>query len=200
MCIRDSDGDLLFNGSLGMKNTIAVRADLFDSLQIFYTGRMFENPYTDIVGREHFGITKNKKLAENIIKCLDDAVDKPAPHINTCFELFNQLERRLGLLIEHKLTTEHIKTWLEQNAADEKYIRINLGQVNFAELVQLICSHWQSFAENIQLEKEEFRVKCLTINKRERRYLAHPIKAEAEGYEFSESSTKLIRQVLEALD
>lgn len=193
------EGDLFFSGSLGMKNTIAVRADLFDSLQIFYTGRMFENPYTDSIGREYFGITKNKRLAENIIKCLDNSVDKPAHHINTCYELFNKLERGLGMLIEQKLTSQQIKTWLEQNAVENKYTKLNLGQVNFVELVKLICSHWQSFAKDIQLEKEELRFKCLKINKKERRYLAHPIKAEAEGYVFSESSTILIKQVLRAL-
>jgi hypothetical protein len=192
-------GDLFFNGSLGMKNTIAVRGDLFDSIQILYTGRMFENAYDDVMGRVHFGIEKNLKFAENIIKCLDAAVSKSVIYETKCYEMFSQLERRLGLLIESKLSSADVVVWIDEHSRENEYKRTNLGQLNFIELSKIICSHWTTFDSHIALDKEPFRLKCNAINKRERRYLAHPIKAETDGYDFSENSNQLISEVLKAL-
>jgi hypothetical protein len=193
------EGDLFFHGSLGMKNTIAVRGELFDSIQFLYTGRLFENPYTDIMGRLHYGITKNMRLAENVIKCLDSAIGKPVAHETMCYELFSQLERRLGLIIESKLTVKQISEWIDDNCKEASYLRSNLGQLNFSDLVKIICSHWNIFDSSVQLDKEVFRAKCNGINKKERRYLAHPIKAENEGYEFSQDSYRLIDDVLKSI-
>jgi ABC-type cobalt transport system substrate-binding protein len=192
-------GDLFFKGSLGMKNTIAVRGDRFDSVQILYTGDMFINPFTDMMGRMHYGLQKNIKFAENIISYLDAAISKPMLYEAKCYELFNQLERRLGLLIEKQLSTEQILTWIKEHSEQVKLIRSNLGQLNFIELTNIICSHWKMFDSQILMDKEAFRHKCNGINKKERRYLAHPIKALRDGYNFSENSTLLIKQVLEAL-
>jgi hypothetical protein len=193
------DGDSFFTGSLGMKHTIAVRGDRFDSAQILYTGDMFENARTDVAGRVHYGIEKNVKFAANIIKYLDSAISKPVIHVTKCFELFNQLERRLGLLIENQLSTEQVIAWINENSEHVKFERTNLGQLNFIELTNIICSHWKIFDSKIDIDKEAFRHKCNGINKKERRYLAHPIKAVTDGYNFSENSTLLIIQVLGAL-
>jgi hypothetical protein len=192
-------GDMFFNGSLGFKNTIAVRGDRFDSIQILYTGRMFENAYDDVMGRTHFGIEKNLKFAENIIKCLDSAISKPEHYETKCYELFSQLERRLGLLIESKLSSAKVEEWIDEHATKSEYKRTNLGQLNFMELSNIICSHWTTFDGHIVVDKEQFRFKCKAINRRERRYLAHPIKAERDGYIFSENSSQKINEVLKAL-
>lgn len=193
------EGDLLFHGSIGMKNTIVVRGDFFESSQFLYTGDLFENPRTDIKGRMHYGIRKNTRFAENIIKCLDSSISKFEAHETKCYELFSQLERQLGILIELHLSIEQINTWIEDNCQDSKFKRTNLGQLNFLELVKIICSHWKDFNNHIFLDKEQFRVKCNRFNKKERRYLAHPIKAESEGYEFNDHANQLIKEVLEAI-
>jgi hypothetical protein len=192
-------GDLYFHGELGMRNTIAVRGDLFNSVQILYSGELFFNSRKDLFGRLHHGINENIRFAENIIKCLSSAVKKSEDHEVKCYELFSSLERRLGILIKSKLKESQINIWIDDNSHQAKFTRSNLGQLNFLELVKIICSHWESFSQSILLDKEEFRLKCKGINKRERRFLAHPIKAENEGYEYSEYSYCIIKEVNEAL-
>ena len=193
------EGDLFFHGSLGMRNTIAVRGELYDSIQVLYTGDLFENSRTDMMGRLHHGINENKQFAKNIIQCIDDAIDKPEAHEATCYELFSQLERQLGILIDAHLNEEQINQWIDGNCQDSHYKRTNLGQLNFLELVKIISSHWRYFDSYLLLEKEEFKAKCNGINKKERRYLAHPIKAENDGYKYSEQSYRLIKDVLKAI-
>ena len=193
------EGDMFFHGAIGMKNTIVVRGDLFDSCQLLYSGHLFENPRTDFEGRMHYGISKNIRFAENVIKCLDSAISKSEAHETKCYELFSQLERQLGILIDTHLSEIQINQWIDDNCQDSNYKRANLGQLNFLDLVKIISSHWRYFDSYLLLEKEEFKAKCNGINKKERRYLAHPIKAENDGYEYSEHSYRIIKDVLNAL-
>jgi hypothetical protein len=193
-------GDRPSKGVLGRKNAVAVLRRTATEFSIFLGGSALDAPM-DTVGGVLPGIEMNQELALRILKSLHEAAQGNR-YLNQAYSAFSQLERDLGRMINEVLCREcgsdRIEGCFPKRVMD--HIRTKAGPVyslaNYDDLVDIILNNWIYFQVIFKgTSKDKVKTKLQGLNYKYRRHLAHPHKAEQEGFVFRDADVSEIRNI-----
>jgi hypothetical protein len=204
-----TEGDEPTHGNLGRKNAVAVRTSGNRECLIVLAG-FFLNDSVEIDGRRVSpGFEDNEVFANNLIDLLTFQARSKSDHI-IAYELFRELELRLGRMIQDTLTVgtvngdfsdlipEQIRSKLV--APDGK---LDYSRATYIHLVAILKALWPKFERHFSdpagrhLTRDEVIKPLFEINGAQRVYLAHPHKAEQHNIKFGLQDVAAIRQALD---
>jgi hypothetical protein len=185
---------------LGRKNAAAVLRHTATEHSIFLGGSALDAP-TDTLGGTLPGIQANPVLAIRLLQALHNATQGNR-YLNDAYASFSQLERDLGKLISDVLSTasngasieqyfpEHVKQHMQAKRG------ISLSLANYDDLTDIILENWDLFQSVfIGASRSQVKRQLQRLNYKYRRQLAHPHKAEQEGFIFKNTDVDAIRDV-----
>jgi hypothetical protein len=193
-------GDLRSKGILGRKNAVAVLRRTATEFSIFLGGDALGAP-TETFGGFLPGIEANQDLALRLLKALHEAAQGNR-YLNEAYSAFSQLERDLGKLILDVLSrassANDIEKYFPKRVMD--HLRtpsgVNYSLANYDELVDIILANWDDFRRVFtDTSKNKMKKQLQSLNYKYRRHLAHPHKAEQEGFVFKPEDVVEIRNV-----
>jgi hypothetical protein len=194
------DGDLPSKGVLGRKNAVAVLRRTATEFSIFLGGSAIEAPGQTLGGFLP-GIEANRAFALRLLQALHDATQGHR-YLNQAYPAFSQLERDLGKLIASVLSrasgADSIEKYFPKRAIDHMQAKggISYSLATYDDLVDIILENWPLFqAVFIGNSKGQVKRHLQRVNYKYRRHLAHPHKAEQEGFIFRSTDVNEIRDV-----
>jgi hypothetical protein len=193
-------GDLPSKGVLGRKNAVAVLRRTASEFSIFLGGNALDAP-TETIGGVLPGIEENKTLALRLLQALHEATQGNR-YLNQAYSAFSQLERDLGKLISDVLfrasNTVSIENYFPKRVIDHTLTKggISYSLANYDDLADIILENWNYFRTVfIGASKGKVKKRLQSLNYKYRRPLAHPHKAEREGFVFKNTDVDEIRSV-----
>ncbi len=204
------EGDLPAVGNLGRKNAVAVRLARGRQCLIALSGS-FLRDRTRTLGGTTPGLEDNVRFAENLI---DELTEHGRTHINhalSAFELFCELEVRLGEILETGLTrrsgSSNFFELLPPNV--RKRLRTKFGMLDYSrafysDLVTILEQYWADFQRYfLSATGESMSPSAVMESLREvnelRKYLAHPAKAQQEKRKITASDVEKLRCALDLI-
>jgi hypothetical protein len=195
-------GDEFPQGVLGKKDTVAVLRRTPKEFSIFLGGDAISATAETTLGETiGDGIQANRTFALRLLQALHDATQGHR-YLNQAYPAFSQLERDLGQLIYIVLSrasgSDSIEKYFPEWVIDhiqakggKKYSR-----ATYDDLVDIVLENWNLFqAVFIEISKGQVKKQLQRVNYKYRRHLAHPHKAEQEGFVFRETDVNEIRGV-----
>ena len=193
-------GDRPSKGILGRKNAAAVVRRTSTEFSIFLGGSALDSP-TETFGGTLPGIDANRPLALRLLQTLHDATQGNRC-LNTAYAAFSQLERDLGKLISDVLTKASggnlIEKFFPEHVKDHTRAKggISFSLANYDDLVDIVLENWSLFQPLfIGASKTKVKKQLQSLNYKYRRLLAHPHKAEQEGFVFKSTDVADIQNV-----
>jgi hypothetical protein len=205
------EGDWETRGNLGKKNAIAVRRLRNNENVFVLTGSFFDDP-TKTMGGILPSIQDNRGFATNLIEKLDTLTRRSFASSASAYELFRELEARIGELIESVLSRVSsdgsFVTLLPPKIQEKlrpKPDQIDFSLATFVQLVTIIKDLWPRFARFFidktgqPLGRELVTTPLFNINTHQRRYFAHPHKAKQQGLTLTAEDVAELKSMLEIL-
>jgi hypothetical protein len=205
----DVTTDFSIAGNLGQRNAVAVRRN-HESQNLLVISGFFLNDRVETSGGVLPGFEDNVRFAESVIDFLTLKAQRKTQYVMTAYELFRELERRLGILIEsvlrRRISEEYFFNSIPASIREKMRTqngRFDYSLATYAHLVQIIKAQWEEFEPFFavfpsQQSKHSSAIGLLfKINMGQRVYLAHPHKASQQNVEFGPSDVALIKQALD---
>jgi hypothetical protein len=194
------DRDYPSNGVLGQKNAVAVLRRTAIEFSIFLGGSALDAP-TETFGGTLPGIEANPILPVRLLQALHDATQGNR-YLNDAYASFSRLERDLGKLISDVLSKasngNSIEQYFPAHVKDHTNAKggISFSLANYDDLTDIILENWDLFQPVfIETSKNQVKRQLQRLNYKYRRHLAHPHKAEQEGFIFKSADVDAIRDV-----
>lgn len=194
-------GDLIDLPPPGVRPAVAAVRRTDNELQLVISGSALRDP-TETLGGVLPNIHDNAVFAERVVQMLHEHGARKSRLRGDAYELFFQIERALGSVVQKVLAPELSQDWLKR-APD--WVRKELengrgaewGRATFKHLAAIIYDDWLSFARAFAgTSRDDFRALFYGINAEERRYLAHPHRSHVEGTEFGPEALERLRKAL----
>jgi hypothetical protein len=198
------DGDLIYRGNLGQRNAVAVvQRQNGRCLIIAMTGRILSDRAQVLAGINP-GWEDNQKFANNLIDFVTDYVRDRSPYAPTkLYELFNELETRLGRLIQSVLVSHSLNndfSGLVPEKVRDKLLGpsgFDYGRATYIDLVIILKDQFAKFVHLFDLAGKDVLKLLFEINSGQRVHLAHPHKAAQLGVKFTGEDAEALRRALE---
>jgi hypothetical protein len=193
-------GDLPSRGVLGQKNAVAVLRRTATEFSIFLGGSALDAP-TKTLGGILPGIEMNQNLALKVLKSLHEAAQGNR-YLNQAYSAFSQLERDLGKMIAEVLrkigNSDRIEEYFPPRVIDHTLTKTGIvySLANYDDLIEIILHNWKCFQIIFEeTGKNTVKRRLQSLNYKYRLHLAHPHKAEQEGFVFKDIDVNEIRNV-----
>jgi hypothetical protein len=193
-------GDLPSKGVLGRKNAVALLRRTTTEFSIFLGGNLLDAA-RETVGGLLPGITANPAVALRLLQALHDATQGNR-YLNQAYAAFSRLERDLGKLVSRTLSRasngRSIEMYFPEHVLNHIKAKggISYSLANYDDLVDIVLENWNVFGTLfIGASKTQTKRKLQGLNYKYRRQLAHPHKAEQEGFIFNSMDVDDIRGV-----
>jgi hypothetical protein len=198
------EGDMIHRGNLGQRNAVAVIQRLNGrGLIIAVTGRVLGDREQVIAGIVP-GWDDNKTFGNNLIRFLTDYVRDRSPYAPVkLYELFSELETRLGRLIQSVLVSHSVYSdfsgLIPENVRNKLQTPsgFDYGRATYIDLVVILRHQLIKFAHLFSLAGDDVLKLLFEINSGQRVHLAHPHKAAQLGVTFSADDAEALRRALE---
>lgn len=197
-------GDLIHQGNLGQRNAVAVvQRRNGRCLIIAITGRVLSDREQVMAGIVP-GWEDNQRFAKNLISFVADYVRDRSPYAPTkLYELFSELETRLGQLIQSVLVSYSLNN--DFSSLIPEGVRNKLqgpsgfdyGRATYIDLVVILRDQFAKFAHLFGLSGKDVLKFLFEINLGQRVHLAHPHKAAQLGVRFTADDSEALRRALE---
>jgi hypothetical protein len=202
------EGDLLTVGNMGKKNAVAAHLARGKKCLLVLSGSYLRDR-TATFGGLAPGCEDNRKFAENVIDELTARVRRPVNYSLSAYEIFCELEARLGEMIEQVLTRLSGGSALCDLLPNEVRGRIrtdsgmlDYGKAMYRDLVLVLDHRWPDFQSYFVANagglpsRGAITALLLEINEL-RKYLAHPIKAKQDGRTIATGDVEKLKSALE---
>jgi len=198
-------GDFRSPNMLSRRNSVAVMRHTDTGLAIIIGGSMLDAPQ-HTVGGELPGIAPNLTVARRMMQLLDNSIHNKTFFAKEAYGAFFQLERTLGNFIRDVLQMisedDRIEAYFPEKVRNNITTdgRTDFSLATYNDLTEILLHNWSLFGVSFEGEsKNTIKKQFQKLNYVNRRYLAHPHKAEQEGIEFGRENVDQIEAVQKVL-
>lgn len=196
--------DLEWEGSLGMRHSIAVVCDSFDSIQIVLGGRIFDDYAQWGFGDSDPLFENNVQFAHNLLEEINSSAPTTERYRSDAWTSIVKLELAMGELLEKAIGKDKLMANLPNEIKDdmlEYFGEIKYSQLYFRQLGFLIRSHyWEELGPLFAgTSRKQLKDLLYKINSGPRRFLAHPIKSKEEDFQLDAKTVDLVETALTIL-
>lgn len=191
--IKVDAGDLLAEDVPGRRPACATIRQVADELQIVLGGAMLNDPRRTMGGLVP-GFDENEVFARRLLRLIDDHVAHRTKRDIAAYGIFSKIERSLGKVIKAVLGPIAPAGQLWRMFPEDVQANMHrwdggppdYSRAGFGDLCRIVTSNWVHFQPAFApVSLEEFKRRVAALNRAHRLYLAHPHKAEEEGWSFT---------------
>ncbi|MEQ9695935.1 hypothetical protein [Shimia sp. SDUM112013] len=203
-------GDFLEQRPVGEKNVVAVERHFQKQNGLVFSGD-FAQDRRRLSGGWQSGFDENEEMVRSVLKYIAKRADTAENRSQEAYRVFSDLERQLSLLVHKALNAYSnrlaLLSYIEQDVIDELPLRDGVpdtSYLTYLNLVNLLLKNWARFLPLFHPQSKTLVKKSLQgVNYGIRRYVAHPHRAEFEGYAFRKEDIQKLKvarkMVVEAL-
>ncbi|MEH6585030.1 MAG: hypothetical protein V7720_00655 [Halioglobus sp.] len=195
----DKRTDLVWVGELGIHKCIASSSYLYDSVQLVFAAELFSDRRKSGMGLDFPNIENNRRLTENIIEELISFAKTSKKYQLETYRVFDALERDMGKILRFSVGDERIIETLPELVRSNltRYSKApDMSQATFNDIGKIILHHWTVIGDFFpEISRRDMKSKLYQLNSGNRRYLAHPDKAERNFIEFTFEDVEEMREL-----
>jgi hypothetical protein len=150
------------------------------------------------------GWEDNQRFVDNLIDSVTNYIRDRSPHAATnLYELFNELETRLGRLIQSVLVSYSLNNDFSNLISEGVRNKLqgpsgfDYGRATYIDLVVILRDQFPKFLHLFDLTGKEVLKLLFEINSGQRVHLAHPHKAAQLGVRFTAHDSEALRRALD---
>ncbi len=197
------DEDKFTNLPADQRKVVAVVRDHEKQKGLIFGGNLASDR-TKLVGGWRSGFDENEEVVRSVLKYLAHRADTAENRSQEAYKLFDRLERELSRLVFRKFdaTNDPNKILLVIPEEVAKKLPIFKGSrdpsyLTYLNLVDLVLKNWERFSPLFAPNSKSVTKKALqSVNYGVRRYVAHPHRAESEGYTFATEDLRKLEGAL----